>query len=145
MAKTHSSSQDQTVRALNQKRAQESLKAMDVGAAAGMSAAQDGRPGVQQQAASNPDQEQRQAAQQSVTSTAELARLMTKLVQEQTQHGMQVATALSRTTSWAEIVGIQHDFVRASMQRMSQLNGPYLAIVRSMVSPFTVTGGTWKA
>jgi len=76
---------------------------------------------------------QRETARRSAEATAELGRLFVELVSEQTRHGMEVATAFGRAANWGEVARLQGEFVRASFERMSRLNGRYLEIVQGMM------------
>ena len=76
---------------------------------------------------------QRETAQRSAEATAELGRLFVELLREQTRHNMEVATAFGRVANWGEIARLQGEFVRASFERMSRLNGRYLEVVQDVM------------
>ena len=77
---------------------------------------------------------QRETAQQSAEGTAELGKLWLELLGEQTRHNLAVATALSKAVDWEEVVRVQSEYMRASIERMNQLNSRYLEIVRTVMA-----------
>ncbi len=76
---------------------------------------------------------QRETAQQS----AELGQLFVELLNEQTGHNLQVATAFGRAVSWDEVIQAQSEYMRASFERMNQLHGRYLEIFQGMMRAAT--------
>ncbi len=76
---------------------------------------------------------QRETAQQS----AELGQLFVELLNEQTRHNLQVATVLGGAVSWDEVIQVQGEFMRASFERMNQLNARYLEIFQGMMRAAT--------
>ena len=80
---------------------------------------------------------QRETARQSAEGTADLSKLWVELLNEQTRHNLAVATALSKAVDWEEVVRAQSEYMRASIERMSQLNSRYLEIVRAVMSAST--------
>jgi hypothetical protein len=62
---------------------------------------------------------------------AELGRLFLDLLDEQARHNLEVAAALGRTVAWAEIVRVQGELVRGSLERWTRLSSAYVEIVRT--------------
>jgi hypothetical protein len=83
---------------------------------------------------------QRGGMRQSVKGSTELGQLFVKLLNEQMRHNLGVATALGRTVDWDGVVQVQNDFVRASFERMSQLNSRYLEFVQAGMRSMAFTG-----
>jgi hypothetical protein len=77
---------------------------------------------------------QRETARQSAEGTAELGKLWLELLGEQTRHNLAVATTLSKAVDWEEMVRAQSEYMRASMERMNQLNSRYLKIIRTVMA-----------
>jgi Helix-hairpin-helix motif/Phasin protein len=75
---------------------------------------------------------EREVAGWSAEGTAELGRLWVELLGEQTRHNVEVAAALTRAVRWDEVARAQGEFVRASLERLHELNRRYLEIVRDM-------------
>jgi hypothetical protein len=69
--------------------------------------------------------------------SAELGQLFVELFNEQTRHNLQVATTFGRAVSWDEVIQAQGEFVRASFERMNQLNARYLEIFQGMMRTAT--------
>lgn len=93
------------------------------------------RNGLQlvQQTAGSTAQVHQETMRQSAEGTAELGKLYADLLKEQTQHGVQVAQAFGKAFNWHEAVQVQSDFMRASFERMVQLNSRYIEIVQSVM------------
>ena len=77
---------------------------------------------------------QRETTRQSAEGTAELGKLWLEMLGEQTRHNLAVAAALSKAVDWEEVVRVQGEYMRSSMERMSQLNSRYLEIVRTVMA-----------
>ncbi len=94
------------------------------------------RTGLQlvQRTADTMSEVQRETARQSAEGAAELGKLWLELLGEQTQHTLAVATALSKAVDWEEVVRAQSEYMRASIERMNQLNTRYLEIVRTVMT-----------
>jgi competence protein ComEA len=107
--------------------------ATKAGAEAASSATRSGLQLVEQTAGAMGEM-QRETARQSAEGTAELGRLWLELFNEQTRHNLAVATALSKAVDWEEVVRAQSEYLRASIERMNQLHGRYLEMVRSMMT-----------
>jgi competence protein ComEA len=107
--------------------------ATKAGAEAASSAAQGGLQLVQRTAGAV-SEVQRETARQSAESTAELGKLWLELLGEQTRHNLTVAAALGKAVDWEEVVRVQGEYMRSSMERMSQLNSRYLEIVRTVMA-----------
>ena len=107
--------------------------ATKAGAEAASSAAQGGLQLVQRTAGAM-TKVQRETARQSAEGTAELGKLWLELLGEQTRHNLAVATALSKAVDWEEMVRVQSEYLRASIERMNQLNSRYLEIVRTVMA-----------
>ena len=60
-----------------------------------------------------------------------------ELLNEQTRHNLQVAAMFGRAVSWDEVIQVQGEFVRASFERMNQLNARYLEIFQGMMRTTT--------
>jgi hypothetical protein len=60
---------------------------------------------------------------------AELARLFVTLLQEQSAHNLEAMLLLGRTSDWREAARLQRDYVRASLERMSQFTERYAELV----------------
>jgi competence ComEA-like helix-hairpin-helix protein len=69
--------------------------------------------------------------------SAELGQLFLELLNEQTRHNLQVAAMFGRAVSWDEVIETQGEFVRASFERMNQLNTRYLEIFQGMMQSAT--------
>ena len=78
---------------------------------------------------------QHRSVRESVSSMTEFGQLFITLLNEQMRHNLSMATAFGRTASWHEMVEAQNDFVRASFERMNQLNRRYLEIVQVSMRP----------
>ena len=65
--------------------------------------------------------------------SAELGRLWVDLLGEQTRHNLEIASTLGRAVRWDEVVQVQSDFMRASFERLGELNRRYLEIVQAMM------------
>ena len=76
---------------------------------------------------------EREVVGRSAEGAAELGRLWVDLLGEQTRHNLEVATALGRAVRWDEVAQAQSEFVRDSLERLSELNRRYLEIVRGML------------
>jgi hypothetical protein len=76
---------------------------------------------------------ERETISRSTEGVAELGRLWVDLLGEQTRHYVQVAAALSQAVRWDEVAQAQGEFVRASLERLQELNRRYLEIVRGMM------------
>jgi len=66
--------------------------------------------------------------------TTDLGQMLTELWKEQTRHNLEAMTAFSRAVNWAEVIRVQGQFVRASFERMTQMNRSYLKIVQSQIT-----------
>jgi hypothetical protein len=77
---------------------------------------------------------QRETARQSAEGTAELGKLWLELLGEQTQRNLVIATAFSKAVDWEEVARAQSEYMRASMERMNQLNSRYLEIVQAVMA-----------
>jgi competence ComEA-like helix-hairpin-helix protein len=75
----------------------------------------------------------REAVSRTAEGVAELGRLWVDLLGEQTRHNLEVVTALGRTVRWDEVVQAQGDFVRVSLERLTELNRRYLEIVHGVM------------
>jgi hypothetical protein len=79
----------------------------------------------------------REALGRSAEGASELGRLFLDLVREQARQNMEVATALGRAFDWEQAAQVQTEFVRASFERVGELNRRYLEVVQSMVAATT--------
>ena len=108
----------------------------DAATAGAQAASSTGRTGLQliQRTAGSTAQVQRETMRQTAEGTAELGKLYTDLLKEQTQHSMQVVQAFGKAFNWNEAVQVQSDFMRASFERMTQLNSRYMQIVQTVMT-----------
>lgn len=79
----------------------------------------------------------REVLGRSAEGASELGRLFLELVREQARQNMEVATALGRAFDWEQAARAQTEFVRASLERVGELNRRYLELVQSMVAATT--------
>jgi competence protein ComEA len=107
--------------------------ATKAGAEAASSAAQGGLHLVQRTAGAV-SKVQRETTRQSAEGTAELGKLWLEMLGEQTRHNLTVAAALGKAVDWEEVVRVQGEYMRSSMERMNQLNSRYLEIVRTVMA-----------
>jgi competence ComEA-like helix-hairpin-helix protein len=75
---------------------------------------------------------EREVVSRSAEGVAELGRLWMDLLSDQTRHNLEIATSLGRAVRWDEVLRTQSEFVRASLERLNELNRRYLEIVRGM-------------
>jgi len=108
----------------------------DVATAGAQAASNAARTGLQlvQRTAGSTVQVQRETMRKSAEGTAELGKLYTDLLKEQTQHTVQVAQAFGKVFNWNEAVQAQSEFIRASFERMNQLNSRYIEIVQAVMT-----------
>lgn len=126
------------------KTAEVTASAMRSSAEAGHDAAQAGaqaasnaaRTGLQlaQRTAGNTARVQRETMRNSAEGTVELGKLYTDLLKAQTEHGVQVVAAFGKVFNWNEAVQVQSDFMRASFERMTQINSRYIEIVQAVMT-----------
>jgi competence protein ComEA len=76
---------------------------------------------------------EREVVSRSAEGAAELGRLWLDLLGEQTRHNLEVATTFGRAVRWDEVVQAQSEFMRASFERLGELNRRYLALVQGMM------------
>jgi len=69
----------------------------------------------------------------SADAAVEFSKLYMDLFKEQAEHSLQAATAFRKSFNWDEAIRVQSDFLRASLERMSQLNSRYLEIVQAVM------------
>ena len=134
---------ERVARETAKKMAEVGRDAATAGAQAASSATRTGLQLVQQTAGSTA-QVQRETMRQSAEGTAELGKLYTDLLKEQTQHSVQVVQAFGKVFNWNEAVQIQSDFMRATFERMTQLNSRYFGIVQAVMTS-AVSGTKDKA
>ncbi len=70
----------------------------------------------------------------------ETNRVVVELLAEQTRHGVETATALTRAVGWSQILEAQRDYVTASFERMRQLNERYREMVQAGFKAFALPG-----
>lgn len=75
---------------------------------------------------------QRETARQSAEAAAEIGRLWVDLLNEQMRHNLQFAATLRRTVNWDELVQLQSEFVRTSLERLTELNSRYLEAIQAL-------------
>ena len=75
---------------------------------------------------------QRETARQSTEGVTEIGKLWVELLNEQTRHNLQLAATLGRAVNWDELFQLQGEFVRASFERLNQLNSRYLEVIQAM-------------
>jgi competence ComEA-like helix-hairpin-helix protein len=111
----------------------------EVTAAGAETASAAARGGLQlvQRLAGGVGEVQRETARQSTESVAEIGKLWVELLNEQTRHNLQLAATLGRAVNWDELFQLQGEFVRASFERLNQLNSRYLEVVQTMTRATT--------
>jgi len=134
---------ERVARETAKKMAEVGRDAATAGAQAASSATRTGLQLVQRTAGSTAHV-QRDTMRQSAEGTAELGKLYTDLLKEQTQHSVQVVQAFGKVFNWNEAVQVQSDFMRASFERMTQLNSRYMEIVQAVMTS-AVSGTKDKA
>jgi competence ComEA-like helix-hairpin-helix protein len=97
----------------------------------------DGSDGAARRTAEAVGEVQREALGGAAEGASELGRLFLDLVREQARQNLEVATALGRAFDWEEVARAQTEFVRASLERVNELNRRYLEVVQSMVAATT--------
>lgn len=58
-------------------------------------------------------------------------RLLLELFAEQTRHGFEAASVLTRTIDWTEIFAAQQNFVSASLERSRRMNERYREMIQA--------------
>ncbi len=76
----------------------------------------------------------RTAARRSAEGAAELGQVFIDLVNEQTRHNVEVLQTLTQTANWSEVVKIQNDFVRTSIERAVQFTRRYFEVAQAVLS-----------
>jgi competence protein ComEA len=84
---------------------------------------------VVQRASDAAGEMQREAAE----GTAELGKLWMELLNEQTRANLEFATTFGRVIDWQEVIQVQSEFMRASFERLNELNRRYLEITQTMM------------
>lgn len=70
----------------------------------------------------------------------ETNRVVVELLAEQTRHGVETATALTRAVGWSQILEAQRGYLTASFERMRQLNDRYREMVQAGFKAFALPG-----
>jgi hypothetical protein len=76
----------------------------------------------------------RVAARRSAESAAELGQVFADLVNEQAKHNVAVLKTLTETANWSEVVKIQNDFMRTSIERAVQFTRRYFEVAQAVLS-----------
>jgi hypothetical protein len=86
---------------------------------------------------------QREAMHRSAEGAAELGRALVDLVQEQTRHNLEIWTALAGAVDWERVTTavdwerfyrIQHEHLRASLERSAELARRYLEVGQAVLT-----------
>jgi phasin family protein len=73
-------------------------------------------------------------ARRSAEGAAELGQVFTDLVNEQTKHNVEVLRTLTQAANWGEVVKIQNDYVRTSIERAVQFTRRYFEVAQAVMS-----------
>ncbi len=85
---------------------------------------------------------EREVAQRSGEGTAELGRVLAELASEQVRHNVETLRALSgavawdqvaKAVDWQQVLRIQADYLRASMERAARFNRQYVQASQAMM------------
>jgi len=76
-------------------------------------------------------EDQNESAHKAAKDTTETGRMVLDLFAEQTRHGIDTATAVSRATNWSDVAQAQRDFVAGSFARIAQINERYRDLFQS--------------
>lgn len=108
--------------------------AAELGKRAADKAQDTARSGLQivQRAADAGGEIERAVVRRSAEGTAELGQALTELLNEQTQHNVEIFKALTGTVDWNEVARIQGDFLRASLERGARLTQRYLEVTQAV-------------
>jgi phasin family protein len=79
----------------------------------------------------------RAAAGRSTEGAAELGQVFADLVNEQAKHNVEVLRTLTQAANWGEVVKIQNDFVRTSIERAVQFTRRYFEVAQAVMSSTT--------
>ena len=82
---------------------------------------------------------QRETVRKSAEGSAALGKLYMDLLTEQAEHNLQAVKAFGKAFDWRELVELQREFVRASFQRMNELNTRYLELCRGVMTTAATT------
>ena len=75
----------------------------------------------------------RAAARRSAEGTVELGQVFADLANEQAKHNVEVLRTLTKAANWSEVVKIQNDFVRASIERAVQFSRRYFEVAQTVL------------
>lgn len=87
-----------------------------------------------QQTVSSAGEVQRDITQRSAEGTIQLEQALLDLMHQQTRHNMEVWTALAGTIDWDQVVQIQSEYLRLSLERMAGLTQRYLEVTQKVVT-----------
>jgi phasin family protein len=76
----------------------------------------------------------RAAAGRSTEGAAELGQVFADFVNEQAKHNVEVLRTLTQAANWGEVVKIQNDFVRTSIERAVQFTRRYFEVAQAVMS-----------
>jgi phasin family protein len=79
----------------------------------------------------------RAAAGRSTEVAAELGQVFANLVNEQAKHNVEVLRTLTQAANWGEVVKIQNDYVRTSIERAVQFTRRYFEVAQAVMSSTT--------
>jgi hypothetical protein len=77
---------------------------------------------------------ERAVARRSAEGATEVGQVFAALANEQTRQGVEAFQALTRTVDWDQVVRIQSDFLRASMDRAAEFTRRYFEVVQAVVA-----------
>jgi hypothetical protein len=79
----------------------------------------------------------RAAAGRSAEGAAELGQVFAVLANEQAKHNVEVLRTLTQAANWSEVVKIQNDYVRTSIERAVQFTRRYFEVAQAVMSSTT--------
>lgn len=77
---------------------------------------------------------QRDLTQRSAEGTIQLEQALLDLMHQQTRHNMEVWTALAGTIDWDQVLRIQNEYLRLSLERMAELTQRYIEVTQKVVT-----------
>ena len=77
---------------------------------------------------------QREVARRSTEDAAELGRALVDLAHAQTRHNLETLTALTGSVDWEQVVQLQGEFLRASVERSARLARRYLEVTQAVIA-----------
>ena len=77
---------------------------------------------------------QREVARRSTEDAAELGRALVGRAHAQTRHNLETLTALTGVVDWEQVVRLQGEFLRASVERSARLTRRYLEVTQAVIT-----------